>query len=249
MKVGSLDLTRMTRWLSSRNRTTRLDGSDWLLVHRDGEERAKRVRPALIVPDGAVDTDQLAAGAVTDDKVTSVATTKLTGTVTDAQIAGMSTSKLSGTVHRVTILETPYSNRNASTASTAVPKNAGSAIKVGSVTFTAPRSGLYAWTINAGISITATDANPTDNRYILYAAPYSSVDGVGTYIKVGSLYHPTVLDGFAMQTHTNFGFGGATVFSAGSVEIGVYAYYTQTSGSQNPFAVNCVGCQASLAEV
>jgi hypothetical protein len=50
------------------------------------------------------------------------------------------------------------------------------------------------------------------------------------------------------QAHNNFTFNGVVGFSAGSVEIGVYAYYVKSAGD-DPFAINLVWGEVSIAEV
>jgi len=45
-----------------------------------------------------VSTDVIQSSAITNDKITSLATTKLTGTINNEQIASVATSKLTGTI-------------------------------------------------------------------------------------------------------------------------------------------------------
>jgi hypothetical protein len=91
-------------------------------------------------------------------------------------------------------------------------------------------------------------ASAENSRYQVYAAPYVSVGGVGTYVKVCSAVHPAPFHNVSNQAHNNFTFNGVVGFSAGSVEIGVYAYYVKSAGD-DPFAINLVWGEVSIAEV
>lgn len=59
VKIGDLLLRKLTQWPSNYQRTTRLDNSDRLFVHRDNEAGGRWVRPSLLVPDSSIGSEQI----------------------------------------------------------------------------------------------------------------------------------------------------------------------------------------------
>lgn len=104
---GAVTMAKLAGAIRASN-TISADTNSLIVRYNSGSLAENSVTGALEVKDASISTAKLAASAVTDAKVSDVATTKLTGTIATAQIADaavtnakindVATSKLTGTI-------------------------------------------------------------------------------------------------------------------------------------------------------